>query len=254
MNTKTYFQNNNSAIVISFLAVVSFVYIILFEFILPANGILPKPSILIESVASLYKHYDFLAAYAFTTSIIYFAMFAGYYLIKIFRNLILYFTEDFANIINLLVINKYFLTISTVFIFYFWFGNVFYGELILAIFLVVGNLKIQYFEDFYKVKKEYLDAARSLKISDDKKNSIIWKSIQPGLFTSLNSSHFSLWTILIIYEYVNGTNGIGSIFRLSIKYNDFSIVVLLVIIISITLWLSILLLNIIKKKFFFWEN
>ena len=99
-----------------------------------------------------------------------------------------------------------------------------------------------------------MDSARSLNISDDKKNSIIWKSIQPGLFSSLNASHFTLWTILIIYEYVNGTNGIGSIFRLSIKYNDFSIVVLLVAIISITLWLSTLLLNIIKKKFFFWEN
>ena len=34
--------------------------IVLFEFILPANGILPKPSILIESVASLYEHYNFL--------------------------------------------------------------------------------------------------------------------------------------------------------------------------------------------------
>jgi len=254
MNTKTYFQNNNTAIILSFLAVLSFVYIILFEFILPANGILPKPSILIESIASLYKHYDFLAAYAFTTSIIYVALFTGYYLIKIFRNWALFFTEGFSNIVNLLAINKYFLTISLVFIFHFWFSDNLIGEFILALILVVGNLKIQYFEEFFKVKKEYLDAARSLKISNDKKNSIIWKSIQPRLFSSLNASHFSLWTILIFYEYVNGTNGIGSIFRLSIKYNDFSIVVLLVIIISITLWLSTLLLNIIKEKFFFWEN
>jgi len=254
MISKIFLRNNNSAIYLSLFAVVTFIYIILFEFILPANGILPKPSILIESVASLFKHYNFLYGYAFTLSIIYFALLVGYFCIKLFRNIMLYFVEVFPNIVGLVTTHKYFVTISLVFLFHFWFGNNFYGELFIALVVVVGNLKLQYFKSIYKVKQEYLDAARSLDITEDKKINIIWKSIQPDLFKALELSHYSLWTLLLIYEYINRTEGIGSILRLAIKYNDFSVVVLLMIIISFSLWLGTILLNSIKRKFFFWNT
>ncbi|MEE9431085.1 MAG: ABC transporter permease subunit [Melioribacteraceae bacterium] len=254
MISRNYFLKNNSAKILPLLAKVAFVYIILFEFILPANGILPKPSILIESVTSLFKHYNFLYAFGFTLSIIFFALLVGYFLIRIFRNTMLYFTRTFPTLISLLDTTKYFLMILLVFIFHFWFGNNIYGELFLAIIVVLGNLKIEYFKSANEVKQEYLDAAQSLNISESKKTNVIWKSVQPKLFSSLEFSHYSLWTLLIIYEYINGTNGIGSVFRLAIKYNDFSVVVLLILIISTSLWLSTLLLNSIRAKFFFWNS
>jgi ABC-type nitrate/sulfonate/bicarbonate transport system permease component len=166
----------------------------------------------------------------------------------------LLFAEAFPNVVKPLTSIKYFLTILLIFFFHFWFGNNFYGEYFIAIVIVLGNLKMKYFSSVYKVKQEYLDATQSLNITNNKKTNIVWKSVQPDLFVSIQFSHYTLWSLLIIYEYINGTEGIGSILRLAIKYNDFSIVVLLIIIIAISLWLSTLLLDLIKDKFFFWEE
>lgn len=254
MHRKKYIKNSTSKIIISFLTAFLFIYILLFEFILPANKILPKPSILYFSISDLFTDYNFLPAFILTVSVIYISIFISYFLIKLFANLLINISFSFPMLNRVFLLGKYFRPIILIFIFSLWFGNNIYAEYLFAVIIVGASLKETLINGTLNIKLEYVEAAKSL--NDNKINlnkDVIWKTIQPKLYRTLVKSHFILWSSIIVYEFITRSEGVGNIFRLALKYNDISIIVLLSIIVMITMYLFTILFESIKRKFFFWE-
>ncbi|MFZ1291693.1 MAG: ABC transporter permease subunit [Melioribacteraceae bacterium] len=248
-------KRNNYNLILSFLSAIIFVYIILFEFILPINQILPRPSILIESIPSIFKDYSFVNNYFFTLSIIYLNFIVSYFLIKVFFPLIFSISIQFKKLEQLFLFTNYFLPIFFIFLFNIWFDNSIWGEIIFIFALVMGLLKTEIFCYSKKVKEEYIFSAKSLGLTQKELiNKVIWKSFQPQLYKVFTKNHFLIWTYTLFYEFINKSGGLGKQFYLSTKYDDLVVIILLVTFLILTLFVFNFLMKKIKIKFFFWEN
>lgn len=248
------FKSENKKIVLSFISGLLFIYIILFEFILPANRILPKPSILIESVPSLFQEYNFLSAIVFTFTAIYSIMFISYFLIKMTSSLLIIFAKYYPGLVEIFNIGKYFIPLFLIILFDLWFGTSIWGEYLFILIIIMGTLKSKLLQSYSNVKKEYLTSAQSLGLTESEIiKKIIWKSIQPEIFKTFLLGNISIWSLVIIYEYVCKTDGVGLILNLALKYNDLSLVIVLIIFLILMFLVMELLLSRIKKKYFFWE-
>ncbi|MBK8946397.1 MAG: ABC transporter permease subunit [Ignavibacteriae bacterium] len=245
----------NYYVTFAFLSSLFFVYIILFEFILPINSIFPRPSILIESIPSLYKEYYFIQNFLFTVTLIYSSFIASYFLIKLFFAIIFRISNQFNKIYQILNSANYFLPIFLIFLFNIWFDNSILGEILFLLFITMGMLKSQVILNSNKVNEEYILSAQSLGL-DQKEiiSKIIWKNFQPQLFNVFVRNHFLIWTYSLIYEFINKTNGLGKLFYLTLKYDDFVILILTIIVLVISFVFFNYLMKLIKDKFFFWEN
>ena len=255
MSKQYYLKSSDTKIIVSFLGALLFIYILLFEFILPANKVFPKPSILYLSISDLFTDYHFLPAFILTVSVIYISIFISYFIIKFFAVLLINVSLSFPRLNRIFLLEKYFMPIFLIFLFALWFGNNVYAEYLFA-FIISGTLlKKTLISGTLNVKSEYVEAAKSLDINNiELTKKVIWKIIQPKLYKTLVKSHFILWSLIIVYEFITRTDGLGNIFRLALKYNDISIIVLLAIIIMITIYLFSILFEFIKRKFFFWET
>jgi len=251
---KKIYQSDSSKVILSFISGMLSIYIILFEFIVPANKILPKPSILIETVPSLYQDYNFLSAFLLTFSAIYSVMLISYFLMKIGNNILVTFTENFPGLKELFTIGKYFVPLFLIFLFQLWFDDSLWGEYLFIFAIVMGTLKSTIADEISSVKEAYINSAKSLGLTKREiLDKVIWKSIQPKAYDSLVKIHIPIWSLVIIYEFICNTDGVGAIFKLALKYNDLSLVILLIAILIITILFMEFILKSIMKKYFFWN-
>lgn len=246
-------KSQNYSIILSFIFSLVFIYIVLFEFIIPANKFLPKPSILLDSIPSLFNDYNFLFSFLFTVSTIYATMVISYSFIRVGNQLLINFLNLFPGSKSLFVIGKYFTPIFLVFLFELWFGNSVWGEYLYVLIIIMGILKESVSTQIENILTEFIDSAKSLGIDDTGiiKN-VVWKSLQPELFSSLRKNHIILWGYVLLYEFVCNTGGIGSIYNTALNYNDLSIVVLLIAITIFTFLIMEYAFEQLKKKYFFW--
>ncbi len=99
-------------------------------------------------------------------------------------------------------------------------------------------------------KEEYIISARSLGLNKNEiVNNVIWKSIQPAVNETFLKNHIIIWGLVIVYEFICRTGGVGTIFNLALKYNDLSLVIVLIAILIVSIIVMELLLNNIKKKY-----
>ncbi|MDH7603598.1 MAG: hypothetical protein QHH13_01735 [Melioribacter sp.] len=246
-------KTNNLKNQFYFLFTLLFIYILLFELILPINKILPKPSLLIESFSSIWADYNLLASMALTTTCVYFSLtLASVFVFVIFKHL-LYYINLFKEIYNTIAFYKYIPSLFLVVIFIFWFNDSIIAEFIFGFIFVAALLKISLFDEMKNIKEEYYIAAKNLGLSEKEIfQKVIFKSLEPSLFQKLIQIHYSLWIIILIYEYIDG-NGFGGAYRKILLYNDFAGIFALTLIITLLIWLGSSLLKFIQKKYFFWE-
>ena len=248
------FKSDKQKIITSFISILLFVYILLFEFVLPANRFLPKPTILFESVQSLFQDYSFISAFLFTFSAIYAVTIISFFLLKIGGSIGSKIILSFPGLNVLFDIGKYFIPLFIIFLFQLWFGNSVIGEYIFILIILMGSLKAKLFNSITTVEEEYILSARSLGVDDNKiLSKVIWKSLQPKLYDVIISNHIKVWGIVLIYEFICKTDGIGYIFYRVLKYNDISVLIILFIFLIITFLVMEFVLSRIKKKYFFWE-
>ena len=241
-------------VILSFLLSIVSIYIILFEFIIPANKILPKPSILLESIPSLINDYNFGSSFLLTFSAIYATMLISYFLISVSNSFLIKILNLFPGFKELFVISKYFIPLFLIFLFQLWFGDSLWAEYLFLLIIIMGFLKESVADNLGSLKQEYIVSAKSLGLTENEINSkVIWKSIQPNLFKSLKSKHISIWSLVIIYEYICNTGGVGSIFSLAIKYHDLSLVIVMFTSLIIAILVMEYLLEIVMKKYFYWN-
>ena len=242
---------------ISFSIIVSilFIYFLIFEFIIPFPKIFPKPTEIFEAFPSLWSDYHFPSRFALTFAAVYFSLFGSYFLLFISKVSIIKFHYIFPELLKLPNILRYFPSFFFMLLFAYWFGGstiaeFAFGFLYAFVILVFGLLN-----EIPKVKREYLDSAKSLKTSYDSLISdVIWKYCQPALARRAEDLHYGIWIVIMIYEIFAQENGVGSIYFEALKYKDLSVIVLLGIIISIVILIGKVVIKQIEEKIVFWEN
>lgn len=231
-----------------------FVYIVLFEFILPINKILPKPSSLYESFLHIWSDYKLLFAFTTTTSVIYVAitlsalfLYAGAkYYIKIF-------VEMRYSVLSFQIF-RFVPILFIAVLFNFWLPNNLLAEFLFG-FLTTAFLAInKLFDESKKINEEYLLVARNLNLSQsDIYKKVYWKSALPAMAKYYEQIHLSLWTLVLIYEFIDNTHGFGFIFRTALDYKDFTTLFTTAVILSLLIWFGNSVIRFVNNKIIYWS-
>lgn len=239
---------------LSIVAVLILIYIVLFEFVFIPVRFIPKPSILFESFISLWNSYNLSAQLFSTTSIIYISLLLGSLLVTFLAKYLLKIIYQYAGILNLSTPFKYFTAFFFAVLFNLWFGGSFIAEFIFAILFVLAFMMSSLITESGKVKEEYVLAARSLGLNKDEIYSrVIWKELQPRIFDGLLKLHVNLWMIVLIYEFIGQTEGVGALYFSAYQYNDIGAIFALGILISLLILIGNILIKYLNNKLFFWE-
>ena len=240
---------------IKIIPVIIALYVFLFEFILPINKVLPKPSLIYESIFSLWSDYNLLGAFAVSASAVYTSIIVGYLIINFTSGFWISVFKKNENILLPFRFFRYFPAFFYAVIFAFWFPESIFAEYFFALIAAVFFIALTMKTEIPKVKKEYLDSAKSLGVSESNINSkIIWKLIQPQVFESLTRLHYYLWVLVLVFEFIGKISGFGGIYDQLLSYNDFAGLFTLAIFISVIIFAGNSFINFFKNKIIYWRQ
>ena len=230
-------------------------WIILFEFILPVNNILPKPSIVIQSFGDLWKDYNLPFGFLNTVASVYLSILIAYLAVHFLNHFFIgrkSIISDFISSLNWF--SKFLPGILIGLLLIYWFPASVYIEFIFAFGTAFLSLVIFFQKSIENIKPEYIDAARSLGITEGRiKRKIVWKALQPEIFNHLNELHLYIWSLIIAFEFIKGNTGLGYIFRLALLYKDLSALFSVFIIVGVTIFIGRWIIKYLHKKFAFWS-
>ena len=231
-----------------------FIYIVLFEFILPINKVLPKPSLLYESFLHIWTDYNLLFAFTTTTSVIYAAIVLSALLFfassTVFLKLFVEMRYSFFSFRIFRFVPIFFLAV----LFNYWLPNNLLAELLFGFLTTFFLAMNKLFNESRNINEEYLLVARNLALSKgDIYKKVYWKSSLPALAKYYEQIHLSLWTLILIYEFIDNTHGFGFIFRTALGYQDFTTLFTLAIILSLLIWFGNSVIRFINKKIIYWS-
>lgn len=230
-----------------------FVYIILFEFILPINKILPKPSLLVESFLHIWRDYNLIYAFTISATVIYLMLILGFIFVYVRVALLTKLFVEFEGSILSLRLFKYLPAFFFAVIFNFWFPDKLIGEFIFAFILVLFLVSKKLFAESKNVKEEYLLVARNLNLTpSDIYEDVYWKSSLPVLSKYIKQIHYYLWVLVLVYEFIGNSYGVGSIYRTALVYNDFTALFTLALMIALLIWFGDYLIGSIQNKLIRW--
>lgn len=234
------------------LATLLFVYIVLFEFILESNKFLPKPSILVEALKHIWLDYNLLSGILITAGIVYFAISASLIILWLVKNPLIKFLTQNPVGLDLLQMFKSIPVFLLVVIVSFWFGASELAKVVFIFLITLISLTRVLTKELSRTKKEYLEVAQN--INPQKIYSqVYWKSSLPCLFALSVRFQRVLWLIILIYEFVSMSFGMGTIMRLALLYLDLSGIIIVGIIQALLIWFGSIILQYVKKKIAFWE-
>lgn len=230
-----------------------FVYVMLFEFILPMNKVLPKPTILFESFLHVWQDYGLLAGIMITAGTVYFAIGLSLLLLWFLRGTIIKLLLEQKVIFELLQLFKTIPVFILIVLTAFWFDGSELAKVIFIFVVTMISLTRVLAKEIFQTKSEYLDIAKNLnpsKLYTD----VYWNSSLPGLLNLAERFQRILWLIVLSYEFVSVSFGIGTILRLALLYKDFGGIIVIAIILTMLIWCGTLVIKFIKKKIAFWES
>ena len=235
------------------LSALAFVYIILFEFVLPVNKFLPKPTILLESFMHVWQDYSLLAGMLITTGTIYFAIGFSLFLLWIFRGSLIKFFLSFSQSLEVLQFFKSIPIFLIILMTAFWFDGLELAKIIFTILITFINLSRVLAKELIRTKPEYVSVGLSLN-PDKIYSEVYWKASLPNLLELAIRFQRILWLIVLTYEFVAMSFGMGTIMRLALQYRDFGAIIVIGIIQALLIWLGTIIIKFVKKKIAFWET
>jgi NitT/TauT family transport system permease protein len=240
---------------LTFIFVLLFIYVILFEFILPLNMVLPKPSLVFESFSYIWADYNFLEAIAITSTSVYLSLFVAYIAVSALSGLIIQLAIEYPYAIEKLKVFRYFPAFFFAIIFSYWFENSILAEFLFAFLSSFILISIQLVIKVKKHNKVYVDVASNLSIKKNKiYSNVIFKNIQPYLFSELIRIHYYMWVLVMVYEFINAIGGFGGVYKTALIYRDFSGLFSIAILISILILFGSYMIKIIHEKLLYWEE
>ncbi|MCX6167900.1 MAG: hypothetical protein NTX65_01050 [Ignavibacteriales bacterium] len=230
-----------------------FIYIVLFEFILPINKIIPKPTLLFESFVHIWRDYNLVFAFTTTTTIIYLA------LISCWVHLYMGYTRYLKSYIKIknsfssLSFFRYLTIFFIALLFNFWFPSNLFGEFFFTFIIAAFLISKKLFEESKNVNEEYILVARNLGLTSyDIYEDVYWKATLPTLSKYMQRIHYYLWGVVLTYEFIGNSYGLGTIYRTVSAYNDFTGLFVLGIMISLLIWFGDYLIGLITKRLIHW--
>ncbi len=230
-----------------------FVYVMLFEFILPMNKVLPKPTILFESFLHVWQDYGLLAGIMITVGTVYFAIGFSLLLLWSFRRIIIKLLLEQKVIFELLQLFKTIPVFILIVLTAFWFDGSELAKVIFIFLITMISLTRVLAKEIVQTKSEYIQVAKNLNPSKSY-SEVYWNSALPGLLNLAERFQRILWLIILSFEFVSVSFGIGTILRLALLYKDFGAIIVIAIILSLLIWCGTLVIKFIKKKIAFWES
>ncbi|KAF0152122.1 MAG: hypothetical protein FD143_1339 [Ignavibacteria bacterium] len=244
---------NNYKHKLKLLSALLFVYIILFEFILEHNKFLPKPSILFESLFQIWKDYNLLSGILITAGIVYFSIVGSFILLWLLKNPIIKFFAKYSCGIEALQLFKSVPVFMLILIVSLWFDASESAKSVFIFLITFISLSRVLAKELSRTKKEYLEVAQNLN-PEKLYAEVYWKSSLPSLLELAVRFQRVLWLIVLVYEFVSMSFGMGAIMRLALLYQDLSGIIIIGIIQVLLIWLGTVTLQFLKKKIAFWET
>lgn len=249
-------SDNLSKIKISLYIIGGFVgvWIILSEFVFKASNFFPSPYQVILSYSDLFSAYDFFINLISTVSAIYFAYIFNIFLLRIIFPIINF---NLRSVRYLSMISSFFFYIPGIMIgiiLIYWFGDTFIIKLIFAVIVTTIFMFQKIIRYDEKKSINIIDSAKSFGMTDRQiKRNVIWKFIEPEIFEEAIDKHIYLWSAVIAFEYIQNYDGVGFILRKALGYNDISLMISLLLLITILVFLGDHLLKVVCEKYLFWN-
>jgi ABC-type nitrate/sulfonate/bicarbonate transport system permease component len=237
------------------LLILFILWIILFEFILTENNFLPKPGIVLLTIPALFKDYNLLSNLVVTLSAIYLPGIFAYLFVYLFRGLILNQNSTINYLIEFLYhLTFYFPAILSGIILIFWFPNSFAIEYIFSFLISTVWWSIKIKSASIRRNAGYRVSFISMGADEGFVNkNIVWNEVKPKVFKKLNNFHIQLWCMLLMFEYISGNSGLGSILYHALGFHDLSALVLTILFSSLLIYCGTLILHYAESKFIFWS-
>ncbi len=248
-------SSNSNSKRFKFLLVLLFAYVVLFEFILPVNRVLPRPSLLLDSMIAVWRDYNLLYEISISTLIIYGAMIAAYLLIHLLRQPLLKTISLISGGLNLLRVFRFFPAFFYAVIFAYWFPDSLVAEfgfvLVAFVFYMLAEIRLS----LPNVNNNYILVAGNLGVPENRVYSeVIWKELQPGVFSALGRMHYFAWILVLIFEYIGNYAGLGHVYNAALTYNDFAGLFSIAIYASLLILLGDFLVKYAKKRLIYWDR
>lgn len=237
---------------LKFILTILFIYIILFEFIIPPNKFIPQPSVLWESIVHLWTIYNFGLALISTATIVYISIMLSFIMAIYFRGLMLKYMINYKKFLELLRVFRYFPAFFFAILFSIWFKASLTAEIIFGFLVSIILILIKMNELIPNVKNEFIIFTHQTN-PGKMFSETYWKSILPDLMQHLHRVQFYLWTLILIYEFISDSFGVGYIYKITLMYNDLGAIISISIFMSIIVLLSNIVLKYIEKKMIYWE-
>jgi ABC-type nitrate/sulfonate/bicarbonate transport system permease component len=232
-----------------------FVYVVLFEFILPVNKFLPKPSILFESIFYIINDYNLFISISVSFTIVIVAFIVAYIGVYVRAPYLFKWLTTYKESFTTLNLFRYFLIIIVIILVHQWFEEKLYWEFIFAaVFALTLSIK-KLFDKIKNVKAEYIIVGKNLGLTDmEISEDIHWKYLQPVLIGYYEKLNISLWGIILVFEFIGDTNGLGHAFHKALLYKDLNAIILFSIILFVLVWATTFIIKVIRRKYFSWAN
>ena len=248
-------KNQSLRILFFVCLVLFFLWIILFEYIFPLNRFIPSPSLVFLSFVDLFSKYDFLLNIVSTLASIYMPMFLALVLLKFSFG----FIDPESPIIKLIsssqLLFKFIPGLLLGVLLIYWFPQEEWTKFLFSFFIALSIIWNKAFTINENKFQHYKDYAQSLGIKKYQiRTKVIWKMVEPRIIEELAVRNIYIWTTILAFEYIQRMNGAGEILRLSLKFNDISIIFALIIFLAVIISLCFKILNFIKNKFYFWND
>ncbi|MEW6507928.1 MAG: ABC transporter permease subunit [Bacteroidota bacterium] len=239
----------------TFVLVLLFVYVVLFEFILPLNKVLPKPTLVLYSFGYIWTDYNFLEAVTITSTSVYLSLLLAYFVVNLTAGFIIKYAVEYPEAVEKLKVFRYFPAFFFAILFSYWFHNSIFAEFLFAFLSSLVLIVIQLIAALKNYNKVYVEVAKNLGVENQQIYSkVIFKNLQPNLFTELVRIHYYLWILVMVYEFINSINGFGGVYRTALQYNDFAGLFSIAILISVLILFGSLIIKIFHEKIIFWEE
>lgn len=224
-------------------------WIILFEFIIPVNKILPKPSVVLLALPDLFRVYHLGESILSSVSAVYLSLILAWMVLWLFRRSLFESNNAFTLLFaSMEWFSKFIPGIILSLLIVYWFPHVEYMKYIFIFLIALISLIRTLRQSEEKVPGEYLDSLSSMGYKDS--GIIKWKYSEPLLLKHAIDLHLYLWSMLLVFEYIKGGYGLGSVFRTALTYNDISGLFASIFITGIIIWLGTSILKYYSYKYF----
>ncbi len=230
------------------------IWAVVFEFIVPVNKFLPAPSVLIRAFGSLWTDYRLGINLLSSVSVLYVSLALSFFLVSYLREL---FFRGRGLLFNILLSLEWFAEfvpgIIIGILLVFWFPGSDYTEFLFLFCLCFASLGISLFKLRDQINKGYREAAVSLGIKGRELSKVEFNSVLPVLAGSLDRLHYYAWTMLIIFEFINRSYGLGAVLRNALEYKDLSAFTASLVVTGVIIYAGNRLLDLLLEKYVHWN-